>query len=334
MARVLATAIAALALAPAAAAQAPTVTPDAAAMVGATPITIATFNRWMTIAASSEAEKVVEPPDPPEYTRCKATKRGTDRERMRACSREWGALRDQVLQFLISGAWIEAEAGVQGVTVTDEQVQREFERTRDENFETQREFDEFLAESGMTMDDLLFRVRLNALSDELRERAVAGVAKPTPAQRRAYYRKHKRRFRRPRLHQAVVIEKRTRRAAERALAAVRAGRSWRGQGGVARAAEDVPFLPRLAKAIRQAPRGVPIGPVKSRNRWYVFELRRVRPPHQQTFAQARRTVRRLLVSQAQQRALDRFVREFQARWRAETTCRKPYVVDDCGTIVD
>ncbi len=307
--------IAALAGGTGADAQAPSLPSDAVATVGSQAITTTTFMHWLDVAVrapAGEPSKMAPAPGTP----------------------EWEAFRDQVMQFLITSAWLYAEAAEQGVAVTPEQVRASFERTKKQNFPTEKDFQQFLAESGMTIDDLLFRVEINALSDRLRERVTRAIAKPTETQLRRYYREHKRSFRRRRLHEAYVVGTRTKRAAQRALDAVRAGRSWRSQGGEWQVAQNIPLRPRLAWAIRNAAKRVPSGPVKSRGRWFVFELRRIRPARQQTYAQARTAVRQMLQAEAQQRALDAFVTGFHGQWRAQTVCRRDYAVRDCGTIVD
>ena len=54
-----------------------------------------------------------------------------------------------------------------------------------------------------------------------------------------------------------------------------------------------------------------------------------RRPSQQTLAQATPTIKSLLASQGQQKALDAFVKDFQKKWRDRTTCRDGYKVADC-----
>lgn len=48
---------------------------------------------------------------------------------------------------------------------------------------------------------------------------------------------------------------------------------------------------------------------------------------------ARRSIRRLLTSKREQRALARFISDFRPRYRAITTCGESYAVADCGATV-
>src|SRR5215210_1698277 len=84
------------------------------------------FDRWLNAAARSQqaqpgaAPSQVAVPDPPEFRKCAAarlrqpTQRGTrkpnEQQARDLCRQEYGVLREQVMQFLISAQWIEAEA--------------------------------------------------------------------------------------------------------------------------------------------------------------------------------------------------------------------------------
>ena len=293
---------AALVATPAATAQAPSVPPDAAAVVGAAPIPIATVDHWVAIAGRQSKEKR-------------------------------SALVKEVMEFLITAEWVHAEAAERGLVVTPAEVRADFDKTRKASFKTNKEFERFLSESGQTVDDILFRVESGLLSDKLREDVTRDVRKPTEAQARSYYRQHKRSFDVPRRHEALVVGRSSKRAAQRVLDAVRAGSSWRSQKAERLLAQDLP-LPRLAWHIRNARRGVPAGPVKSLGQWFVFELRRILPGRERTYAQARADVRSTMFAEAQEAALGRFVQDFHGHWKAQTVCRRAYAISDCGTILD
>jgi foldase protein PrsA len=50
---------------------------------------------------------------------------------------------------------------------------------------------------------------------------------------------------------------------------------------------------------------------------------------QQTLAEATPSIKDVLASQNQQKALDAFVKNFRKKWKAETECRKGYLTQDC-----
>ena len=127
---------------------------DVVAKVGDVPVTRARFDHWLYVAVRSAT---------PPHRHAVVPAQGTAR---------WSRMRDQVMQFLISALWIRGEAKLQGVTVTHAQVLREFRKTRDESFPRRRDFRKFLRESGMTLNDILYRVELDALSNRIRVKVI------------------------------------------------------------------------------------------------------------------------------------------------------------------
>jgi foldase protein PrsA len=56
---------------------------------------------------------------------------------------------------------------------------------------------------------------------------------------------------------------------------------------------------------------------------------KITPASQQSLAQAQDTIRNLLRSQRQQKALDDFVKGFRDKYRGKTTCADGYKVSEC-----
>ena len=79
----------------------------------------------------------------------------------------------------------------------------------------------------------------------------------------------------------------------------------------------------------KAPRGQIEGPIKTQFGYYVFQVDKVTPPTQQTLQQATPTIRQLLRSQNEQKALNKFVKDFEKKWKDRTNCRDGYVVEMC-----
>jgi foldase protein PrsA len=85
----------------------------------------------------------------------------------------------------------------------------------------------------------------------------------------------------------------------------------------------------LDKAAFKARRGQLVGPVKTQFGYYVFRVTKVVSGSQQSLAQVRETIRRILQSQNQQTALQNFVKDFEKKWKSQTNCRKGFVVEIC-----
>jgi foldase protein PrsA len=242
--------------------------------------------------------------------------------------------RQQAFRLLLGNTWIEAEAAERGLTVSDERVAREFRSQRRQSFPTRRDFRRFLRESGQTVADILYRVRVDLLSQMIREAVVAPVeASITDAMIDA---------RVAELGDRRIPERRdvrlllTKRRSEAVLAkrALRAGATWKSvarryaRGGRPRTLErglERRGLERgLAGAVfRARPRRI-VGPVRTALGYYVFRVVRIHPPRELPEARLRELARDVLVAEGQERALEEFTISFRAKWRSRTVCAPRY----------
>ncbi len=336
---------------------------DAVVKVGDATIKKTTFEHWLNVAAissqgqadpSASAAKV-KVPVPPDFKACIADKKKTaakpakgqpeqtDAQLKTACKTEYEGLRDQVLQFLISSEWISGEAADQNVKVTDKEVQKQFETTKKQSFPKEADFQKFLKSSGMTLNDLLFRVKLDTLSNKLRTKITKGKDKVTPAQIQAYYDKNKARFAQPERRDLRIILTKTEAQAQSALDRVKGGESFgkvakdvsidqasKSQGGVLLSVAKGQQEKALDDAVFAAEKGKLTGPVKTQFGYYVFKVQKITKATQQTVKEATPTIKQLLASQNQQKALDTFVKDFRKKWKDKTDCRAGFTTQDCS----
>src|SRR5690348_3816335 len=187
---------------------------NAVAEVDGTPITRQDFDHWMRIAAKSSGTAV---PQPPDYTACVAAARKkqaqpakgqpkvTDAQLKNQCRQQYNQLRDQIVNLLVSFQWIEKEAKAQGVTATDAEVRKAFETQRKQSFPKDADYQKFLKNSGQSEADVLKRVRLDLLSNKIRDKVVKGKDKVSDAQIAAYYNKNKSSFGQPETRDLHVV---------------------------------------------------------------------------------------------------------------------------------
>jgi foldase protein PrsA len=325
------------------------------AKIGDTVITKDQFNHWLNAAAHGSAApgSNVTVPDPPNFTRCvanqakqpvpKGAKKPTTAQLKTQCKQQYDALKQQVMQFLVSAEWIQQEADKQGVKVSDKEVQKQFQDQKKQSFQKEDDYQKFLKNSGMTEADLLFRVKLDVISNDVRNKIIKGKDNVTDAQVASYYNKNKERFAQPERRDLLVVLTRTKAKADAAKAALDGGQKWatvakkysideasKAQGGklpgVAKGQQEKAF----DDAIFNAKKGVTTGPVKTQFGYYVFQVQKVTPASQQTLAQTKETIKNLLKSQNQQKALNDFVKKFRTDYKDKTKCAKPYVIPDCS----
>ena len=170
---------------------------NAVATVDGTPIEKADFDHWLQRrrqvrrpgrrAAAPEAAGLHECVAQKRKTAPKPAKgqpKVTDAQLKAQCKQEYDALRDQVLQLLISFEWIEGEAEDQDVKVTDAEVKKSFDKQKKQAFPKDADYEKFLKDSGQTEEDILQRVRLDRSPTRSARRSTrARTRSPTPRSR-------------------------------------------------------------------------------------------------------------------------------------------------------
>ena len=339
---------------------------NAVARVGDTSIKKDAYDHWVQVAALSTAAQAdptaaqsgkrpkVSIPEPPDFKACVAAKaktapkpakgqpKATDTQYKSQCKQEYEGLRDQVLQFLISSQWIEGESGDQGVKVTDAEVKKQFDTTKKQSFPKDADYKKYLTSSGTTEADLLFRVRIDTLSNKLRDKIIKGKDKVPEAQIKAYYDKNKERFAMPERRDLRIVLTKTKAKADEALKQLDGGAPFKTvakkysidqaskeQGGVLLAVAKGQQEKDLDAAVFAAEKGKLEGPVKTQFGFYVFRVSKITAASQQTQKESTVTIKQLLASQNQQKALDAFSKDFRKRWKAKTSCKDGFVTQDC-----
>jgi foldase protein PrsA len=322
--------------------------------VDGTAIDKSEFTHWMNIAAMSSGQPGAAVPDPPAYAKCVAQKRKTtpkpgkgqpkvtDAQLKKQCETQYGTLRDQVVSLLVSYRWIQGEADQRKIKVTDADIQKSFQQQKKQNFPKDADYQKFLTRSGQTQKDILLRVKLDLLSAKIRDQVIKGKDKVSDAQIQDFYNKNKARFTTPETRDLQIVLTKTQAKAQQAKKAIGSGRPWakvaqqfsvdqasRAQGGKLPGQAKGSLEQSLDAAVFGAPKGSVLGPVKTQFGWYDFRVTKIHKAVTQSPAQARATIKQTLASQSQQKALDAFIKDFRARWREKTQCRKGYITSDC-----
>ena len=326
---------------------------DAVATVDGQAIERQDFDRWMTIAAKSNSSAV--PPDPAiGYRRCIAAKRKampapaksrhkvTDARLAKECRQDYARLRDQVMQLLISFEWIHGEAVAQNISVTEAEVAESFQVQKQQSFPEDADFKRFLKQSGQTREDILQRVRLDLLSNKLRDKVVAGKDQISDQAIAQFYADHQSRFAVPEKRALRIVLTKHEADAKRARSALQRGASWKAvasrysiddqskrDGGKLPAQAKGTLDRPLDKAVFRAIKHRLSGPIRTHYGYLLFTVTKVEPARQQPLAEVKQVIKDTLASTAQQAALDAFVQDFTARWRAKTECAAGYRTTDC-----
>ena len=326
----------------------------AVATVGDESISQQEFDRWFKTASAAQAQggKVAEP-DPPDFEKCVATKKKlpqpqgqdkpSDSELKKQCKTEYETLRTQVMQFLIQAEWVQQEAEKQDVKVTDAQINKSLEDQKKQAFPNEKAYKEYLKSSGLTEEDVLFRVKLDQLQQKLTQKITEDSKKVTDQDIEEYYEKNKKRFAQPERRDLRVVLTKTEAKAQEAKQALEDGDSFKQvakQYSIDEASKaQCGKLPAITKgqqekafdeAIFSADKGELVGPVKTQFGWYVFEVDKITEASQQTLEQSKETVRNLLRSQGQQEALDEWIKNFREDYKDDTSCADDFRIAECS----
>ena len=326
---------------------------DAVVNVAGNPISTQAFNHWMYVAAKSQAAQspgspVIVPNDPPNFPTCVAQARADVAALAKAstktvrseCQQAFTALKAQVLDFLIKAYWYQADAAKLGVKVSDATVQSQFNAAKKSQFGSNASgFNTFLSQTGQTVDDVLFRFRVNAILQKLIAKHSTTV---TQAEIQSYYNKHLSQFGTQATRNMKIVLASSAANAAAAKKALSSGQSWatvvkkystdpttKKTGGVLNGVTKQQEETALADASFSAPVNVLMGPVKGQFGYYVFQVTKITPSTQQTLAQATSLIKQQLSSQSQTSAQTAVDNKAKKDWLSQTTCVAAYAMADC-----
>jgi foldase protein PrsA len=324
--------------------------PGAVATVGDATITQDEFDKWLgtTVTGQAQGGQAVAP-DPPEFTKCVAAKKKTptpqgqgkqtDSALKKQCEQEYETLKNEIMTFLIQAEWVSQEAEERGVKVSEAAVRKSFEDQKKQAFPDEKRYQAFLKSSGMSEEDILYRVELNQLQEKLTQNVTEDAAKVTDKDVEEYYEKNKKQFAQPERRDLRIVLTKTEAKAEQARKALDSGQPWKkvvneysideaskAQAGLLPAVTQGNQEKALDDAVFEAKRGELEGPVKTQFGWYVFEVEKVTAASQQTLEESKDTIKNLLRSERQQKALDEFVNDFREDYKNKTECADDFRV--------
>ena len=323
-----------------------------AAVVNGTPIKTATFKHWLAVLAGVKGTAAAALPEPPNFTACIKALEAQDAEhhnnrsaskRKLACQAEYDSLRAQALGFLITSRWALSEAKVLGVPVPEKQASEEFAKIKKEKFKTSAEFQQYLASSGQTEADIIYRLELNLLEQKLEEKVAAKKPPVSKAQIENYYRHTTvASGGLPEKRDVSLVLTKNRKDAEEAKKEIESGKSFasvakarsvdagsKDEGGyvpaIRKGLEPQPFDAALFKAKMHAL----IGPIKTPNGYYVFQVEKIKPAYLPSLKVAESAIKQLLTHERLKSAVAEFETAYTNKWKAKTECGPEYMVAQC-----
>jgi parvulin-like peptidyl-prolyl isomerase len=326
---------------------------NSVAVMAGNPITTAAFNHWMYVAAKGNSAQsvgapVIVPNDPPNFSSCVAQVRRQipalaktpDKTIRSDCKQLFTSLSSQVMNFLITSYWYQAQAHKLGIKVSPAEVASALAAARHQSFPTSVQFNAFLKATGQTLQDINYRLRISKIYQKL---LVHYGKKITPATIAAYYASHPTEFGTPESRNLRIVRTNSQAQAAAALAALKAGQSWdtvakqysvdtatKNNGGQLQGVVNGEEEHALNQVAFEAPVGKVVGPVHGTFGWYVVEVSHINPAKRQTLAKAQKLIREILTSTNQTAAQTTLNKDVKANWGSQTQCRSEYSMILCS----
>jgi hypothetical protein len=270
------------------------------------------------------------------------------------CERRYQQVFQSALGTLIHNQWLIGEAANEGVTVSDSEVEREFELSRKANFNTDAELATYLKKTGQTPTDLMRELKIGKLADGIFARIRRRQHPATRDQVAQYYERHKQQFTVPQGRNVRIVRTTTRAGALAAKREIQAGTSF------AAAAKHLPSIAQpvrtrnalivglvpgfysekvLNEAIFKAQLGRVYGPVyvskpkiippEPASGYFVFEVVGIHPGHLRPLTEVGAEIARALTEHNKNTTLADAVKAFRQTWKARTDCIAGYVISSC-----
>lgn len=310
-------------------------------------ITVAQFNHWLVIDSQDERGRGVVAPDPPRFTKCIASLRRAPQKRpspaaaRKRCEQDYAALRTQVMAFLVDAIWIEHAAAREGLAPKIADVDRKLRQDLKTRFRSEAEFRKFLARTQMTLADARYRISVQLAVARLQAKAEKQVKPPRERELRSFYAKNQNNLGRPESRYVSLIRATQRAPIRAALRALRAGRRFSlvarryseddsarkgGRARLLRGSTDQG----IEQQVFSARRGRLLGPLEGVRGFYLIRAGAIVPRKTPSFAAARPQIRRLILQQRRNQALQALGRRLLRDWRPKTRCAPGYLISSCS----
>ncbi len=277
----------------------------------------------------------------------------------KTCAALYEKLLKNSLEPLISGYWVIGGAAEDGLVVSDQSTKQLFSRAAQKQFRSAAKFRSFLAATGQNVPNLLFDEKVEILAGAIREKVYQALPPVTAASVARYYDENKPQFAVNEQRDLGILHTKNAATANQIKRELQAGVSFASiakrlgkeqpvytREGLLPGLEPHAFAEKsLNDAIFSAKGHVVSGPIRvdllpgfhyrtladirNINGYYIFEVEKIDPAHQETLAQVKATITQELPRILQRQAIAAYIKGWRARWRAKTDCSAGYVVRKC-----
>ncbi|MEZ5074252.1 MAG: peptidyl-prolyl cis-trans isomerase [Solirubrobacterales bacterium] len=261
---------------------------------------------------------------------------------------QYEPLVQQAMQSLILAKWVKGEAADRGITVTDDEIDAELKRIKEQSFSSEKQFQQFVKQNNFSPEDIQEQVELTLLRDRLEQQV---MAKPTISddEIEKFYEVNIDSFKQPASRDVRVILNSSKAKAEQAKQALEqddSDGSWnqvakqysqdqasKDRGGLLEGLTEGQGDPQLEQQAFSAAEGEIVGPFKTDRGWYVIEVMAINPETTQPLAEASKAIEQQLLSARQQQIASEFQSDFTDKWTPRTVCAPADTIELCSNYV-
>jgi parvulin-like peptidyl-prolyl isomerase len=280
-----------------------------------------------------------------------AAQEGGAKESPKPGDPKYDELKEQAMQSVLEGIWIQGVADEWGIEVTDQEVEKELKKVKKESFQSEAEFQKFLKESKYTPKDIDLRIKIQILSAKLQEELQEKAPKPSEAEIEAYYQAAKATqfTQEPSVDVRLIVNKDRTKAKEArdALTGDNTAKNWskvakkysedpatKETGGLQKGIQEGVTEEPLDAAFFGTPEGQVEGPIKAQRGYTVFEVVNSTPESTQELKAVEAQIKSTLEQRLGQEYFTSFVSTFNNQWTSRTFCASDYTIERCANFED
>jgi peptidyl-prolyl cis-trans isomerase SurA len=267
-------------------------------------------------------------------------------------STKYEELAKAAMNELLDAIWIAAEAEELGVTASDQQVEDELDKIKEQNFPTPKAFAEFLETSKFTAEDVSKRVRLQLLGEQIQERINGEAPAPSNSEIADYYdaARATQFTTKPNRDARLIISKSKAdvEAAQKALEDDSSPANWKkvatkysedptakNTGGLQSGLSEEVLPEPLKGQVFGAATGELLGPIKYQGSFALVEVTKLNPEQAQPLKEVRSQIQAQLAQQVQQQFFADFVSNYTSKWTSRTFCASAFedLIERCANFV-
>jgi foldase protein PrsA len=253
---------------------------------------------------------------------------------------QYAVLEQAAVSDAILTRWVFGEADERGIEITDTDIGERLDQVINDQFGSQKEFDRYLEDTGVTVEQVEERMELTAIGEEIEKSIIPTDSGVSDEEIEAYYDENQAQFVTPETRNVRQITVKDQDEAAEVLSELErddSAKSWealakefstdettRGTGGLRESVVEGQSEPLLDQAIFSAPEGELVGPIGTDTGVYIIQVESITPEETTPLEEASETIRQTLAAARQQQLAAAFQTDFDSKWRARTVCNESF----------